>query len=431
MSFGSKSERRIPGRVWIYLLLFTMCVINYIDRVALSVAAVPVRDEFGLSPVQMGYMFSAFLWTYTLFLIPWGVVVDRIGTRKVAAIGITIWSLATVATGFVGSFVALLVARMVMGLGEATTFPAGGRAIREWVPANERGIVSVLFNGGAFAGPALGSVIMAGVVSVSDWRTGFVVVGSIGFVWLAAWLVYFKQPEQSALISEAERALIIAGRGAAAAPTAQSAGLGDGMRGVLRSRTLWALFVTHGCIIYAAYLFLSWMPSYLQMERKLSLLSSGNYTALLYAAALIGSLVMALASDRWLKGDIKSGRRRNMVVAAILLSSVVVALPWADSILLIMTLCTLSMIGIASAAGLNIALLNDLLPNTSNSGQATAFVAVGGNLFGLPAPIATGYVIQHTGSFAAAFVVAGCLLLIGAVVCLTLTRKPITPELAG
>ena len=127
-------------RGWIALLIFTVVIINYIDRIALSVAARPIVAEFGFSPVQMGYLFSGFLWTYVVCLIPLGLLVERVGIKNMVGGGIAIWSTATALTAAAGSFVTILSARLVMGASEATTFPACGGAIRQWFPERERGL---------------------------------------------------------------------------------------------------------------------------------------------------------------------------------------------------------------------------------------------------------------------------------------------------
>src|ERR1700704_2578604 len=118
-------------RGWIALLIFLAVIINYIDRIALSIAAKPIVSEFGFSPVQMGYLFSGFLWTYVVSLIPLGLLVERIGAKRMVGGGIAIWSAATALTALAGGFVTILAARLVMGASEATTFPAGGRVIRD------------------------------------------------------------------------------------------------------------------------------------------------------------------------------------------------------------------------------------------------------------------------------------------------------------
>src|ERR1700731_2833098 len=133
-------------RGWIGLLLFSMTLINYIDRATLSFAIGPISHEFGLSTVAKGYLFSSFLWTYTIFLIPMGLLVDRFGAKRVAGIGIGLWSLANTCTGIASSFSFMLISRLVMGGGEASTNPSGARVIRQWIPAGERGRFNACFN---------------------------------------------------------------------------------------------------------------------------------------------------------------------------------------------------------------------------------------------------------------------------------------------
>ena len=146
-------------RGWIALLIFTIVIINYIDRIALSVAAKPIVAEFGFTPIQMGYLFSGFLWTYVVCLIPLGLLVERTGAKNMVGGGIAIWSAATALTAAGGGFISILLARLAMGASEATTYPACGRVIRDWFPERERGFVTTLFNGGSSAGPALGAII--------------------------------------------------------------------------------------------------------------------------------------------------------------------------------------------------------------------------------------------------------------------------------
>src|SRR5665213_1348010 len=145
-------------RIWVCAFLFTLTAINYADRVALSVAATPVAQEFGLDKVQMGYLLSSFLWTYVLCLIPVGLLVERFGGKIVNSLGIFLWSTATVLTGFAPSFLFMLGSRLAMGMGESTSWPASNRIIREWFPASERGLANAIFGAGSAAGPAIGAV---------------------------------------------------------------------------------------------------------------------------------------------------------------------------------------------------------------------------------------------------------------------------------
>src|SRR6202035_5182297 len=199
-------------RGWVYLLMLALVTVNYMDRSALGVVAQAVRGEFSLSPVQMGYLFSSFLWTYVICLLPVGIMLDRFSPRNINSVGITLWSLAMAATAGVWSFATLMLMRLIMGAGEATSIPSCGRIVREWMPARERGVASVVFSAGSFLGPALGAVIVAAITSAWGWRTAFVILGALGFVWLACNLLWFDRPEKVNWLSDDERKKIIGER---------------------------------------------------------------------------------------------------------------------------------------------------------------------------------------------------------------------------
>jgi MFS family permease len=412
------------GRILIYVLLLTACTINYIDRVVLSVSAPQIVKDFGISTIELGYLFSAFLWSYLVCVLPWGVYVDRVGTRVSTANGMAIWSIATLLTGLSWNFSAAFSTRLLMGFGESSTYPAGARTIREWMPAGERGIATTVFNCGGYAGPALGSILMGFVVTAYGWRVGFFTAGILGFIWLIAWLVFFRQPETATFIGEEERRKILAERGGDTIP-----GSAAPVSALLRCRSIWGTFVTQGCAVYTVYLFLTWLPTYLQATRGLTILKSGFYTAVPYAVAVPGTILIGWLSDRLLRGSpVESGRRRTLVAILMLCSSGILLTPWITDTTLILAVFSISLTSIGGAVGLNIALLNDLLRNPANIGRANGILVTGGNLFGVAAPIVTGYVVSGTGNYDYAFLTAGILLLVGASVCLIFTRDPIAPE---
>ncbi|MGI3904125.1 MAG: MFS transporter [Janthinobacterium lividum] len=409
-------------RGWVALLLFSLSMVNYIDRVALSFAAGPIAKEYGLSPVALGYLFSSFLWTYTIFLIPMGLLVDRHGAKRVASFGLTLWSLATAATGLASGFVPLLLTRLAMGAGEASSNPAGARVIREWMPARERGAMNAAFNSGSYAGPALCALVAGPVIGMFGWRVLFFVAGGLGAVWLVAWRIWFTRPEDARWLSETERTLILAER------TGVTARRRDGDGGLLRllsgGPTLWGLALTMGCNVYSQYLFLTWLPTYLQTTKGLTIAKTGLYAAIPYAVAVVLCILVGRLSDRLLEGEVGGGRRRIVIAATMMLAAVILVAPLVDGTWPIILLISLSLTGIASTTSLTFSLVNDLLPDPRDIGVAMGFVVVGGNLFGMMAPVVTGYVIAATGSYAIAFVVAGILLVCGAVSVLTLTRRP-------
>jgi len=410
-------------RGWVALLLFALALINYIDRVTLSFAATPIAQEYHMSPVALGYLFSSFLWTYTLFLLPMGVLVDRFGARRIAGAGLGLWSIATACTGLVGSFPALMATRLLMGGGEASSNPAGARVIREWIPAGERGLVNAVFNSGSYAGPAICALAAGPIIAAFGWRALFFAAGGIGLIWLVCWLIWFDTPERTSWLGATERQKILAER---SIPSSQAALPATSLLQLLsRGPTLWGLALTMGCNVYSQYLFLTWLPSYLQHSKGLTLAKTGLLAAIPYAVAVVFCILIGRLSDRFLKGDVGGGKRRIVIATSMFLASIILLAPLVQSLWLIVALVALSLTGIAATTSQNFALLNDLLPDPRNVGIAMAFLVVGGNVFGLMAPIVTGYVIDITGSYDMAFIIAGILLLIGAGSVLTLTRRPI------
>src|SRR5580658_6583628 len=196
-------------RIWIYVLTLALVTINYMDRSALGVVAQAVRGEFKLSPVEMGYLFSSFLWTYVVCLLPIGIMLDRFSARSINSIGIALWSLAMAATAGVWSFGTLIIVRMVMGAGEATSIPSCGRIVREWMPARERGTANAVWSAGSFLGPAIGAVVTASIASAMGWRAAFVILGALGFIWLVCNLFWFDRPEKASWLSDEERKKIL------------------------------------------------------------------------------------------------------------------------------------------------------------------------------------------------------------------------------
>jgi MFS family permease len=415
-------------RGWIYVLTLALVTINYMDRSALGIVAQSVRGEFKLSPVEMGYLFSSFLWTYVICLLPIGILLDRFSARNINSIGITLWSLAMAATAGVWSFATLIVARMVMGAGEATSIPSCGRIVREWMPAQERGVANVVWSAGSFVGPALGAIITASIASAWGWRTAFVILGVLGFVWLACNLTWFDRPEKVSWLSADERKKIV---------TERSAGSPDeiGMHGspgvvleLLKSPSQWGAMIAQASGIYTLYLLLFWLPSYLQDTKHLTIMKTGLYTAVPWAIAVPVSIVIGLVSDRLLQNDtLLAGGRRAIVIACILLAAVIVFVPFTDDTTLILALFALSLSGINAMISLNLSLVTDLVHRAQDVGKAISLAILSGNLCGLLAPIVTGYVVAGLGSYDWALWIAGILLIIGAIALGTMTRSVILP----
>jgi MFS family permease len=414
-------------RLWIYVFLFTLTLINYIDRVSLSVASHALKEEFNISPVAMGYLFSSFVWLYFIALIPMGYLVGRFGPKTVNSYGIGVWSIATVCTAFTTGFFSLISCRLIMGAGEASTYPAGARVVRDWMPVRERGMATAVFHSGSLVGPAVGAIGFGWLITSFGWRLAFLVAGAIGFIWLAAWLKWYQHPSKAPWLSADELAEISADANANADQTARVPETpAIGIKGLVRSRTMWAIGLSHGCAVYGTYFFLTWLPTYLQAEKGLSVMSSSIYTAVPYLGAAVLAIVIGRFSDMVVKPEAAAaGKRRFVVGAALLSSAVIFMVPMLTSTWAILLAITLSLATCASAVSLNLSLVNDLVRSSEDVGTAAGFITAVGNFFGLMAPIATGYLVANTGGFSAAFTVVGALLVLGSVLSVLGANRPV------
>ena len=173
-------------RYWVFFLLFLFSAIAYLDRVNMSVAGEAIAHEFGLSPIALGYLFSSFLWAYVLMMLPGGRLIDRWGPHVVASVATAVWSTAQMATGMVGSFIAMLMVRLGLGVGEAPFAPISYSSVRLWSPYTERGTAIAAISCGSSPGLALGAPAVAWLIETLSWRWSFIITGAVGFVWVAS-----------------------------------------------------------------------------------------------------------------------------------------------------------------------------------------------------------------------------------------------------
>jgi MFS family permease len=407
-------------RFVIYILLFFMSAINYGDRSALSIGGPAIAKEFDLSPIQLGYVLSSFLWTYFLLNLPAGLISDKFGTRRSAASAVTLWSTATALTGATFSLWYLIATRMLMGIGEAFGFPVGNRAIREWAPHGERGFATAIFSSGQAFGTAITSIATAWLITIVGWRAAFILLGILGFVWVAVWLVFYHDPVRAWWLSKTEREFVLAERDVA--PNARGLSVPE----LFRWRSTWGLIGVQICANFTNFLLLTWLPGYLVMARHIDVLHTGLYTASCYLVACVMTIAIGAIADRVIgPSGVRTGKRRTLVAALLVGSSVMALSPFTDSSAVILTLLTISLACIQSALAMNYALTSDLLRNGQSVGTLTGLLLTFSNGFGIMAPVITGYVVAATKQFDGAFELAAVLVLIGATLAMTATRKPI------
>ena len=404
-------------RWWIIGLVFLATLINYIDRLTISVLAPDIRRSLGLTNQDYAGITTWFLLAYTISQGLSGKLYDRVGTRLGFTISIVVWSFAAMGHALARGLASLSAFRFVLGLGEAGNWPGAAKTIAEWFPVRQRAFAMAIFNSGA----AIGSIVAPPLIvwlSVSyGWQTTFLVTGALGFVWLALWLAFYQPPERHRWITEEERALIREGREEGEAEAAEAAGDEAPLRWreLLRYRQVWAVVLARFLVDPVWWLFIFWLPSYLDAERGFGLREIGLFAWVPYLAADAGSLLGGWASGHLIgRGWSVDRARRVVILCAALLMPAGILAAFASS-----ALAALAWIGVV-LFGFQVWINNvQTLPSDFFPSRAVASVAgLGGTGAGVGAIIvtlATGWVVDHF-SYVPVLVAAGLLAPLGTVV---------------
>ena len=399
------------SRRWrIAVLLGIGVIVNFFDRVNLSVAITPLQNEYGLSTIAVGYLLSAYSWTYILLQLPSGPMLDRFGVKPVIRLSAFLWSLASFATGLARGFMGMFSARLLLGVAEAPTFPGNAKAISVWFPRSERGLATAIFDSSAKFASAIGVPIVAVVVHYWGWRASFVFTGLLSLGYLALFWVVYREPEHDALLLAAEREHIsTGGHEDTLAEPRQSASLWY----LLRREKVWGLALGMAAYNYNFYLFLTWLPGYLN-TLHLDLLQSGLFTAIPWLAATVSDLIVG----GWLVDHlIRTGRDSTRVRQSILIGGLVMALAVAGATRtsnprVAIFWISIALCGLAASAPVGWSIPGLIAPpgSTARVAGIMNFVA---NLPGVLAPVVTGYLVGSSQSFRRPFLVAAAVLVAG------------------
>jgi MFS transporter, ACS family, D-galactonate transporter len=384
---------RLTGNQWRFLVLLILsCHINFIDRGNLSAAAPVLSSELLLSPTALGFLFSAFGWTYAFSLPIAGWLVDRYDVKWVFAAGFFVWSVATLGTGWIHSFQELVLLRLLLGMGEAVAYPSYSKMIAIGFPEQRRGFVNSLLDTGGKMGPGLGILIGGLMVARFGWRAMFWTLGAASLVWLIPWVIW--APEQK---------------------TPQSAGdRGPGVMQIITRRNAWGTFLGHFCANYAIYFLLNWLPTYLIKERHYSMNVMAFWGSVPFLASGATTLLAGWLSDRWIaQGASPTLVRKGFVIASLLLYNLTLPIPFVSHEGVAMGLLTLALLGLGFF-GANMWAITQTLAGPQAAGRWTGIQNCISNLSAIIAPLVTGIIVSKTDSFLLAFVAASIMALCGA-----------------
>ena len=394
VSAKSKSQR-----IRLVMMLFTCMFIMGLDRSSLGIAAPVIMKELGIDPGSMGIALSAFFWTYTLFGLPAGGLADKHGSKAVLGWAAAIWSLASAATGVMSSIAGIIVARLGVGVGEAAVFPVTAKIAADHFPSKERATAVGWYLSGARLGYAATPVVMGFLLSQYSWRMAFIITGLGSLIWVALWHYWYK-----------EKAVQAAPSGAAETPPKAKT---PWMK-LLTNRASLGIFLAKFCGDYLYYMFLTWVPSYLVMERGFSIIKMGFYASLPFLTAFIVQPIMGYISDYMVKkGFSLTAARKGVLVIAQLCASSIMVVGFVEDPMIAVAILTLNVAAASTVGGMMFTLVTEVAP-PGMTATLTGSMNTVGAIAGILAPTITGFIFKTTGSFQMALAVSGVLLIVAA-----------------
>ena len=405
----------MPRRRWrIAFLLALGVLVNFFDRINLSVSRDALHVSFGLSLVAFGYLSSAFSWTYAAMQMPAGLLLDRLGVRRVGRISAFLWSVASFAAALSPVLSWFFGARFLLGVSESPTFPANAKALGYWFTREERSMATAITDAAAKLSSAIGVPLIGLLLLYFGWRWSFAATGFISFVYFALFYLVYRNPSEDKGLSAQELDFILQHGAQPEDPVKARSGSSLGY--LLRQRKVYGLALGWGAYNYTFFLLLTWLPSYLSVSLHLDLLHSVFYTSVPWLFATITDLLVGgwLVDTLIQRGCNASRVRQSVMVTGMAFGLAIFGAASAHTPWTAVVWISLALGGLAAAAPVAWTVPSLISPRES-VGTLASVANCCGQAAAIVAPILTGYIVSGTHSFAAAFVTATGILVLGIV----------------
>lgn len=402
-------------RWWIIGLIFVVTLINYIDRMTISVLAPVITKDLGLSNTEFGTITMWFLFAYTISQAVSGKLYDRVGNKRGFTFSVTLWSIAAVLHAFANGLASLSVFRLILGFGEAGNFPGAAKVSAEWFPQRERALAQGIFNSGVALGSILAPPLIIWLQLSFGWKATFIFTGSLGFIWLVLWWALYQPREQHAWLTEKEKLLIEEGEARTATQETP-----HGYLSLLAYKQTWSVVVARFLVDPVWWLYITWLPKYLYDARGFDLKQIGLFAWMPFVAAGLGSLF-----GGWLAGfligkgwTVNRARKTIISLSCLLMPAGIIAAYTTDSRLALGMICVV-LFGFQVWINNVQTLPSDFFPKSA-VGSVAGLGGMGAGLGSMIFIFTTGWVVDHF-SFVPILVAAGLLGPIGTVALFTLT----------
>ncbi|MFC5832695.1 MFS transporter [Nonomuraea insulae] len=389
--------------------------IAYLDRSSLSVASTYMQDELGFDQTMKGILLSSFFWTYAIFQLPSGWLLDKFGPRVIYPIAVVWWSLWTAATALTHGVGTLMIARLGLGMGEAPVQPANIKVVAAWFPRRERALASSLFDTGQQIGVAVSVPIVTALIAGFGWRAAFVVIGVVGLAWVVGWLMIYRSPREHPRISQAELDYIEGGD--AAVPEAET-GPPMRWRQLLRYPTVWGLVFGYICRSATGAFFLTWYPSYLVEDRGFTILELGVFGAIPSLLGVFATIAGGAYSDWLVRRGVPISRARKIpIITGMLLASTIALTTFVPGNVAVMVLLSVSNCAHSFAGAAILSLPAEVAPTPSVVGSVAGFQNFGSQIGSIISPILIGFFLTLSGnSYTGPMLFAGVMAILGTLI---------------
>lgn len=393
-------EKTSGKRIGIAVVLGVGVLVNYFDRVNLSIAHDALAGRFGISDVTFGYLLSSYSWTYAAMQIPSGWLLDRYGVRRVMIVAVLLWAMASGIATVATTIMLLFAARFLLGIGEAPTFPANAKAVGLWFPERERGVPTATFDAAAKLSIGLGTPILGLILLRYGLRANFATTAVLSLAYAGVFAWVYRDPRVGESAQAAELVVL----------PAEKVGLGQ----LLGERKVWGAALGSGAYNYCFYLLLTWLPVYLQRGLKMTAHNAVLWSAVPWlCAAAAGFGIGGLLVDRLIRRGVNADLvRRSVLVGGTSCGLFVLAPAFQHEPRVVLVCLTIAISGLAAASPV-VWTLPSLLAPAGATGRVGALMNLSNQIAGITAPIVTGYISGWTHSFAGAFLVAAVVLLLG------------------
>lgn len=405
-------------RFLVLALITTVLALSTGDRATLSVAAPGLAKDLAIDPLSMGWLFSAFSWSYFLAQIPAGYLVDRIGSRIAILVALVGWSIATILTSGVGyvaaPIVVLYALRLLLGVLEAPVTPACSRIIAAWFPSDERGVAGAIFNSAQYLSLAVFTPLMGFLFHYAGWQHIFTVMGGLGLILAIIWWWEYQTPDSDTRLSRdeydditARGALTQLGSASSKVDAPHMVPAGKVIRSLLSNRMLLGIFFAQYCVASLSTFFISWFPSYLVEARHFSMLQAGFVAALPAVCGCLGGVSAGFFSDWLLRrtGSLTIARKLPITLGLGLSATIILCNYTAANAVVVAIMCA-AFFGKGFGA-LGWTVIADTAPKEA-IGVTGALFNAAGSVGGIITPIAIGAIVSRTGSYDGALIYVGC-----------------------